>query len=174
MQNKTLKDDNAKTVSARKAAAVAVVIIFSAFGLKLLANRPEKLNSPPVQVPQAAVLQTTKLSVNGKEFTAEVTATEAQKQQGLSGREFLAADKAMLFPYDSPDIYCFWMKDMKFPIDIVWLNSDKTINTIHANVQPETYPNQTFCPETPAWYVVEFSSGTAAAKSWQKGTQFSF
>ena len=100
------------------------------------------------------------LIANGKTFHLETTDEPAEKQRGLSGRTHLPADSAMLFTYDQPGEYCFWMKDMLFPIDIVWLDADKKVIAIKPNADPSTYP-QRFCPDSPAQYVLEFVAGTA-------------
>jgi hypothetical protein len=64
----------------------------------------------------------------------------------------------MLFIFDQPQESKFWMKDMQFPLDILWLNEDREIIYIKESLQPETYPN-TFGPDTPAQYVIEINAG---------------
>lgn len=79
----------------------------------------------------------------------------------------------MLFTYELSGDYCYWMKDMKFDIDMIWLDEDKTIVTVKDNVSPDTYP-QSFCPDRPASFVIELAAGMAAKYDWQVGTQLSF
>ncbi|MBI5913228.1 DUF192 domain-containing protein [Candidatus Azambacteria bacterium] len=59
--------------------------------------------------------------VGGARVIAEVMQSDAKRQQGLSGREGLADGAGMLFIFDREEAYSFWNKDMKFPIDVVWL-----------------------------------------------------
>ncbi len=54
---------------------------------------------------------------------AEVVSRLADLRQGLSGRDSLPTDYGMLFVFPKSDIYEFWMKDMKFPLDIIWINT---------------------------------------------------
>ena len=54
---------------------------------------------------------------------AEVVSRLADLRQGLSGRASLPTDHGMLFVFSKSDIYEFWMKDMKFPLDIIWINT---------------------------------------------------
>lgn len=68
-------------------------------------------------------------------FRAEVASTPIARARGLSGRDFLAADSGMLFTFDKPAIYSFWMKDMRFPIDIIWLRDAKVVY-VAKNVLP--------------------------------------
>src|SRR3990167_108779 len=93
-----------------------------------------------------------------KHLKYEIVDTSAEREKGLSGRTSLGADQAMLFVFDTADKYCFWMKDMKFPIDMVWLDSSKKVVHMEQNVDPSTYPHS-FCSETGALYVVEVNAG---------------
>jgi uncharacterized membrane protein (UPF0127 family) len=65
----------------------------------------------------------------------------------------------MLFVFDAPQRQGFWMKDMKFAIDIVWLDESKSIVHIESNVLPSSYP-QIYRPDARAKYVIEFHAQT--------------
>ena len=84
----------------------------------------------------------------------EVVKDDASRQQGLSGRTSLAEGYGMLFVFEEEGNWGMWMKDMNFPIDIIWAAKDGTIVTIEKNVSPDTYPNS-FHPREPALYVLE-------------------
>lgn len=66
--------------------------------------------------------------INGVKVAVEVRDTSAERQQGLSGRERLGEDEGMLFVFEQPGIYPFWMKDMKFPLDFVWMRENKVVD----------------------------------------------
>jgi len=89
---------------------------------------------------------------------AEIVNTDATRQQGLSGRENLKEDEGMFFVFDKPDKYKFWMKDMNFPIDIIWFNQEKEVVFIAKNTLPESYP-ELFGPEQDTLYVLEVMAG---------------
>jgi uncharacterized protein len=89
-------------------------------------------------------------------------------ERGLSGRQNLAQNKAMLFKFDGMSVHCFWMRDMKFSIDIVWLNEQNQVTSIEKNVSPETYPNN-FCHD--GHNVIEFAAGTVDRLSLKPGDQ---
>lgn len=80
--------------------------------------------------------------------------------RGLSGREKLPENSGMLFVFDKPDYHSFWMKDMKFAIDIIWIDENKKIVDITYNTAPETYP-ATFRSNVPVQYVLEVNAGWA-------------
>lgn len=96
---------------------------------------------------------------------AEVVDTQAARVQGLSGRSGLSEDEGMLFIFDHPGKYGFWMKDMLFAIDIVWVSEDLTVVHVEHNATPSSYfatnPPQTFVNTPDAKYVLELASGQA-------------
>ena len=67
------------------------------------------------------------LTIKGQQVIVDVATTPSQQQQGLSGREQLAEGTGMLFVFDVPAVQTFWMKDMKFPIDILWIADHRVI-----------------------------------------------
>ena len=100
----------------------------------------------------------TTLKIGETTLNIEVANTDAERMQGLSGRNGLEENEGLLFVFDNEGYYGFWMKDMKFPIDMVWLDKNKQIIYIENNVSPATYP-QVFNPPTPSLYVLEVSAG---------------
>lgn len=100
-----------------------------------------------------------RLVINGKEFSAEIADTLIERTRGLSGRNFLEPDKGLLFIFSQPGAHGFWMKDMKFTIDIIWISGNKIIG-FEKNVAPDSYP-KVFYPPAPVDRVLEFSAGTA-------------
>lgn len=77
--------------------------------------------------------------------------------QGLSGREKLSDDEGMLFIFPAPILASFWMKDMKFSIDIIWIDDKGNIIGVEKNVSPDTFPNS-FSPSSPVKYVLEVNA----------------
>ena len=101
----------------------------------------------------------------------ESVSEPAARERGLSGRDHLAPTDGMLFRFDVNQPVCVWMKDMKFPLDILWLDADRRITYSKQNVQPDTYP-QAFCHD--AQYVVEVNAGTIKAANLRLGQQLTF
>ncbi len=96
--------------------------------------------------------------------------TAADRQQGLSGKTFMPPDEGLLFVFEPPQQACMWMKDMRFSLDMIWLNSSSTITHIERNIKPESYPNS-YCGASPAAYVIELNEGTADAAKLKVGDQ---
>lgn len=113
------------------------------------------------------------VELNGQQITAEIAASPDARAIGLSKYKTLDNGRGMLFVHDQTQKQCFWMKDMKFPIDILWLGSDKQILYIEENVQSSTYPKQ-FCPDVPAKYVLEVNSGMINKTGVRVGQKLSF
>lgn len=112
----------------------------------------------PTKYQPTQALPTEALQIGGKTLLVEVMNTDVLRMQGLSGREALPKGSGMLFVFDNPDTYGFWMKDMKFAIDIIWLNDAKEVIDIARNVQPNTFPHA-FYPPVPVKYVLETNPG---------------
>ena len=98
------------------------------------------------------------LTIGGKTLEVEIADTLVSRKQGLSGKESLGDNQGMLFVYGEPGNYSFWMKDMKFAIDIIWIDENKKIVDIVKNISPDTFP-QTFQPSSPAQYALEVNAG---------------
>jgi len=80
-------------------------------------------------------LATGEISIGKNVFTVEMATTSIEEARGLSFRASLAEGTGMLFTFN-PGVQQFWMKDMNFPIDIIWIASGKVAGVIE-NAQPE-------------------------------------
>jgi len=109
-----------------------------------------------LKIQQDQVIST--VTINQTTINVELAQTLKEKIQGLSGRDILDENQGMLFIYDVQDLYSFWMKDMKFPLDIIWIDKDYTIIDLHTNVLPGSFP-QRFQPKNPAQYILEVNAG---------------
>lgn len=99
--------------------------------------------------------------------------SEEKKELGLSNREQIASDQGMLFAFDTIGVYNFWMKDMKFPLDIVWIDENKKVLGITADIQPESYPSIFISPESTK-YVLEINAKNAEKFGIATGTILKF
>ena len=102
------------------------------------------------------------LTVGGEHVRVDIADTQLLRERGLSGRTRLIPRTGMLFVFPTDGHYAFWMKDMSFSIDMLWLASDGTIVGYFENVAPETYP-KSFAPEGIARYVLELPGGYVLA-----------
>ncbi len=114
------------------------------------------------------------MHLSGARFEVTLADNQKTRTKGLSGTKVLPADHAMVFVFDYPSQWSIWMKEMNFPIDIVWLDDSKRVVHLVTNVPPESYPNKTFSPAEPARYVVEFRSGTVSQKGIKIGQEAVF
>lgn len=113
------------------------------------------------------------------DFPVELAITAEEKIQGLSGRLSLKEDTGMLFVYGMQRKYTFWMPDMRFPLDIVWIGSDCTVADVTLNALPPE-PGQAnqdlplYSPESPVQYVLEINAAEADAKGIKAGVGVEF
>ena len=101
------------------------------------------------------------LSIGTKTYQAEIANTDQLRQKGLSGRSILNDNAVMLFVFDESDYHKIWMKNMHFPIDVLWLNENKKVVHIERQLQPDDPPHKEYTTLVPAKYIVEMSAGKA-------------
>lgn len=113
------------------------------------------------------------IEYKGRTIAVNIAETDATREQGLSGTPSLAPDTGMFFIFEKAGNYGFWMKDMSYPIDIVWLDADFRIVHIAENLAPATYP-AVFYPHTDALYVLEINAFDARRYNFVQGAQLQF
>ncbi|MDO8620239.1 MAG: DUF192 domain-containing protein [bacterium] len=129
------------------------------------------------------------LSIGGNTISLEIADTDEERELGLGNREAIPPDSGMLFVFTESDAYGVWMKEMHFPLDVVWLASakadtgnsqddakkehDLVVVDIKENIAPETYPEE-FYPSESVLYVLEIPAGTAKKNGIQIGSVLTF
>ncbi len=98
------------------------------------------------------------VSINNYTLTADLALSDEQRTKGLAVKDSLKENEGMLFLLDNPRSG-FWMKDMKFPIDILWLNSDKEIVHIEERLEPCGSTCPSYVPDEDSKYVLETIAG---------------
>lgn len=156
MSNKTPEASANATELAHKShhiALLAVSVLIAVLVVAISWYRSE------VEAPFAEFASTT-VRLNDHVLQAEIADTHEKRRQGLSGRDGIGDNQAMLFVFEQAGEYCFWMKDVDFPIDMLWFDSQKQLVYSQQSVDPDSYPTS-FCPPEPAMYVLELASGRA-------------
>ncbi|MBU0540562.1 DUF192 domain-containing protein [Patescibacteria group bacterium] len=98
------------------------------------------------------------------DWQLEIASTDAARKQGLGGRSPLAPKNGMLFVFDEAGFYPFWMKDMTFALDIVWVNGNKVVEVASLEPPLVTNPNPAaHIPTHRADSVLEINAGQASA-----------
>lgn len=104
-------------------------------------------------------LKISKVNCADNDFRTYIAKRSREKESGLSVFNRLEKNEAMIFVFESLGRHSIWMKNMKFPIDIIWLDQNGLIVDIAENVAVNTYPNS-FTPKEDAMYVLEFNANT--------------
>jgi uncharacterized membrane protein (UPF0127 family) len=111
--------------------------------------------------------------IANKLIKVDLALTEESQEEGLSGRNFLNDDQGMLFVFNIPDKYSFWMKDMNSSIDIIWISDAMHVVYIKKDATPQSYPDS-FTPGAPAKYVLEVVSGFSEKNNLKEGDTVEF
>lgn len=113
------------------------------------------------------------IRIGDAEWQVELVNDDFSRARGLSGRDFLAENKGMLFVFPDARQHAFWMKGMKFALDIIWINQNKVVD-ISENLPPLTLDNvKTYSPSAPANLVLEVNAGQIAKRGIKIGDEVS-
>jgi uncharacterized protein len=120
----------------------------------------------PLKLPSGKVLQT------------ELMINDEDRQMGLMFRPSLPLDRALLFVFETPDFHGIWMRNCKFPIDIVWLDAEHKVVHVQEAAPPCKAEKAEDCaiytPLRKASYVVEINSGQARKEKIVVGSALEF
>ena len=118
------------------------------------------------------------ISIRTLVIDAKVAKTAADRKQGLAKMDFLPLNQGLLFVFDKKGSYPFWMKDMRFAIDIVWIDEDKQVVDLSTNVPPEPGKRDReltiYKPGSDVLYVLEVNAGLMSANSIEIGDKVIF
>lgn len=100
----------------------------------------------------------TNVKIGNTEIKAEIADSLIKQTKGLMFRKSLPENEGMLFVFNDESYHSFWMMNMSFPIDIIWINKEKVIVYITKNVQPCKLICPTYRPKEKTMYVLEVNA----------------
>ena len=111
----------------------------------------------------------------GEEIPIEVADTLKKRSLGLGKRTSLKKGWGMLFVFEKKKPHRFWMKDMQFPLDIIWLDNHRIVHIIH-NAQPANSRKEpeVMTSPVPVNFVLEIAAGRAAKLRLKTGQRMKF
>jgi len=109
--------------------------------------------------------------INGHSFDIEMAITDSQKSKGLAKYEKIPESFGMLFLFGKADYYSFWMKNMKFPIDIIYINDNKIVDIFKNVPNPKSKSEvpKTIKPSLPSDKVLEINAGLSDKYNFKRG-----
>jgi uncharacterized membrane protein (UPF0127 family) len=118
-----------------------------------------------------ASMPKSKVIIDKHTFSVETATTSAQQQQGLSGRASMPQNQGMLFIFTRAEPYPFWMKDMNFPLDMIFINNNKIVDIFQNVPQPKNSNAKLpiYTPSASANQVLEINAGLSKADGFKKG-----
>lgn len=143
---------------------VPILIVFFLVGFFLIKDNSVK---------NTEITKIQYIKIAGVTLKTELAYTPETQEKGLSGRKELKKDESMLFVFNHTDQYSFWMKDMNFPIDIIWIGEDLRVVYIKKDAKPESYP-EAFTPNQDAKYVLEVFSSFSEKNNLKVGDRVEF
>ncbi len=112
---------------------------------------------------------------DGTRIHLELALSDEEKARGLMFRDYLPADRGMLFIFKQDDLLPFWMKNTMIPLDFIWLSADGRVVDVRANVPPcRMDPCPSYPSAVPARAVLEVNGGFARTHGVRPGAVLSF
>ncbi len=141
-------------------------------------NKPVDSNDVTTSSAEIVIPYTTPLQIGGQQIYVEVADTDAARQQGLSGRKRLTDNQGLLFDFRNTDLTRpgFWMKDMVFDLDLIWIKELKVVAITPDVPAPKNTGEQlpTYLPPSEIDMVLEVVSGWSRAHNIKAGDLIKF
>jgi len=131
---------------------LALVTTSAYISYRVITRPPSKVETKTGTAPSAVI--------NGTKIKLELARSDDEKTKGLGYRDSLPSDTGMLFVYNDPQRFTFWMQGMRFALDFIWIEQNK-IEDIHENIMPLS-PDKNpaiVSPRVPVRYILEVNSG---------------
>ena len=132
---------------------ILIIIIIGTFTIVFLERKNLRF-----EYPKTDKISIRGIYINDMPMWVDVANSVKEIKTGLSGRTTLEIGQGMLFIFDKLDFYGMWMKDMNFPIDIIWIDENLQIIDIKTQVLQKSY-SEIFYPAQKALYVIEVNAG---------------
>ncbi|HWE01821.1 MAG TPA: DUF192 domain-containing protein [Tepidisphaeraceae bacterium] len=113
-----------------------------------------------------AALPVVSMKIGNQTFHLEVAATPESQETGLMKRDGMPEHHGMIFVFPQDEVRNFWMKNTRFPLDIVFLNSGGVVVSIRQMI---AYDESLTSSDSPARYAIELNKGAAAAAGLKVG-----
>ena len=137
----------------KKVLIVVAILVIGAIGYWFYTNRED---------PSISEMPKVTATINSTEFSLYAPDTPEGLQKGLSVFKELPQNEGMIFRGLPVGVQTFWMKDMRFDIDIIWVNKDNQVIHIVYDASKDSYPTRfENSADQPASYVIEINAGLA-------------
>ena len=159
---------------------ISILFIFCSVIIGLLPDlfrytisQNNKQNSPALVLYVNDITQIDGFIIVGNfKIPVSLARNETERIKGLSGTHSMPNKYGMFFIFDSSDYQSMWMKDMLFPIDIIWIDEDYKIVHMEKDISPDTYP-KIFTAQIKARFVLELNAGMSTDYNLQTGDSIS-
>lgn len=116
------------------------------------------------------------VTINKQTFKVEIADEDEERIKGLSDRKSLDKDRGMIFVFGEKDKYGFWMKNVNFPLDLIYISDNKIVDIVK-NAEPKTKDAtdiQIYTPKEDANYVLEINGGLSDEFGFEIGQEVTF
>lgn len=137
-------------------------------GFVLVLNYSKQGNAPLFKKPATVV-------INNQSFKVMIASSQKEREIGLSETKSMSDNQGMIFLFDKPDYYSFWMKNMKFPIDIIYISNDTIVTVINnAQLIKDKENPAIYSSTAPADKVLEIKAGLSEKYKFKNGDKVTY
>jgi uncharacterized membrane protein (UPF0127 family) len=155
------KENKSKNKFKLNASKVTTIIVLIAVAVFFIVNNFINNNEPEVKYytfkKEGELTFTDSLGNTIFKIDLEIADSEYERQLGLMNRKSMEENQGMLFIFQYERLQSFWMRNTLIPLDMMFVNKDNKIITIHKNTK--TLSAQSYPSTAPAIYVVEVVGG---------------
>ncbi len=152
---------------------IILLVLFSALSFILSQKKIIDSDSSKKYITLCGAYENKAILIGKIVINAHIADSVCKNITGLSGKKDLSSDEGMLFIFDKSGNNGFWMKDMNFSIDILWIGEDFSILGIEKSLKPGTYP-QVFGQNYLSKYVLELPAGISDINNIKVGDKIIF
>jgi hypothetical protein len=163
-------------VKVAKTILLLIVLFFVFFAIYMQFYEQEKENiikEKELKSLSCGIYNEGEIKISKKTIKVEIADDTCKRNLGLSFRKEIFSDEGMFFIFEGEGNYGFWMKDMNFPIDIIWLDKEYNIVHIEERVSCDSYP-EIFGKDNISSYVLELQSGFVDKNNIEVGEKIIF
>jgi len=156
-QQKNIKSNSRRRMQIGISFTVIVIALAIIFMPKKNAQDTSTVATTPVFKKQGELTLTKSDGNSIVSIDIEIAGDDAKREVGLMGRSLMEQRQGMLFIFDEEFFASFWMRNTILSLDMIFINKQGKIVTIHKNTKP--FSDDSYSATAMTLFVLEVNAG---------------